>query len=960
MMQTDISQQIKNINECIEWVKQHKPADYDEKYLQLVEQRRRLKQVAEAEKNNPGIAAFGKSQVGKSYLIGCLLKDNGKPFMVYSGDKAYDFVLKINPPSDEGGGKESTGVVSRFSSMKRNIDMYNKDLPVLVKCFTLADIVTILADSYFKDMNYKSLTQPEIEEFAQKVYTDYATKSDLECPLITSDDVLAMKSYFKKYINHAQVFTNVPFFDKIALVIEKIPVSKYVNVFACIWNNNEHITQLYNKLYDILSRYNFPRFLYLPIEAVLHNETKENTIMSVQCLKQLLSEKQQYFTDVYLKIGDKYEKRGSNVPKSEICSICSEVIFKIEDSFLQSSGKYDFTYIGDDVKDSLNHGEIKMEMLRDNDLLDFPGARAREEEKLETMSNNDTLLTCFLRGKVAYLFNKYNEEMTINILLYCHHHKDNDVTGLYKLIEKWVNNYVGKTFEDRNAKLQTTKVSPLFYIGTMFNLDMQLGIGSEITEHAINQRWTGRFDTVVNSQCFHINSVDWVKNFTKNGESFKNSYMLRDFKFSGPNRGLYRGFVDDLGRNIIGTEETEMIMDSDYLKIMRKTFAENIYCKQFFDNPALSFDVAATMNNDGSLYILENLKTAAENIGTARENDFQKVCNEVATYVDGVMRQYYVPEDANQQLAENLRKADEIRNDMLLAKHDEFNYFGMLLRKLQISESEIYNKLKTEILGNLHQMVFSFKENYTKILRETDYFEGCKDEEEKWRLFLDCFKFDGNTYEEQKQKAVEYLDSHNIDKDRLFAADVEKHINSAVIAREILKRWIDSISPLEREYGVTLGYIIQCYKTVAKSLNIQGQIESEIAPYTDIPTGNIVQIDLIADIISTIINKFVLDFGYARLSALQKERASNHINALRYKCFSYLDKPRKEDYSEEEMSELFNKYLVSDGSDIPSTDETQQKWLAYMFYAFVANLDAGDYDKAANDKLKQLLDKINA
>ena len=79
-MRQIIKSQIQNINDALEWVKKNRPNDYAQKFLQLVEYRKVLKQIAAAEEDNPGIAAFGKSQVGKSYLISCLLQDNdGNP-----------------------------------------------------------------------------------------------------------------------------------------------------------------------------------------------------------------------------------------------------------------------------------------------------------------------------------------------------------------------------------------------------------------------------------------------------------------------------------------------------------------------------------------------------------------------------------------------------------------------------------------------------------------------------------------------------------------------------------------------------------------------------------------------------------------------------------------------------------------------------------------------------------------
>ena len=150
-MITKIKDQIENINKSLEWIKNNKPADYNQKFTQLIELRRYLRRVLTASYNNPGIAAFGKSQVGKSYLISCLLQDNGKPFMVKAGDDSYNFVYKINPPSDNGGGKESTGVITRFSAFNRDPKRYSGQYPVLVKTFSVTALILVIADSYFND-----------------------------------------------------------------------------------------------------------------------------------------------------------------------------------------------------------------------------------------------------------------------------------------------------------------------------------------------------------------------------------------------------------------------------------------------------------------------------------------------------------------------------------------------------------------------------------------------------------------------------------------------------------------------------------------------------------------------------------------------------------------------------------------------------------------------------------------
>ena len=80
-MAFDIKKQIENIDNSLRWIKEYRPEHYNSRFLQLVECRKTLKKLLVAEKDNPGIAAFGKSQVGKSYLIGSLLKDKGKSLL---------------------------------------------------------------------------------------------------------------------------------------------------------------------------------------------------------------------------------------------------------------------------------------------------------------------------------------------------------------------------------------------------------------------------------------------------------------------------------------------------------------------------------------------------------------------------------------------------------------------------------------------------------------------------------------------------------------------------------------------------------------------------------------------------------------------------------------------------------------------------------------------------------------
>lgn len=956
-MAIDIEKQISLVNKSLEWIKTFRPEHYDTRFLQLIECRKVLKTMLAASENNPGIAAFGKSQVGKSYLIGCLLQDKGKPFMVKTSNQEYDFVKMINPPSEEGGGRESTGVVSRFTSFKRNPSSYNIDYPVLVKLFSLTDIINILAEEYYNNFgNYKSPDPNDLEVLCTQFLENYSTKKPVNKPIITADDVLYMKDYFIRHINNAQTLNNtrVAFFDRLALIIENVPPTEYLSIFSFIWNNDSNISLLYNKLYNILRLFNFMRYIYLPIEAVLHNGVRENTIMSVQCLKQLFDTETKIVTDVYVKENERIIKRATGIPKSDICAVCSEVIFKIEEDFLSSTGKYALECIGEDVKPYLNQTEIQMSMLRDNDLLDFPGARAPENEKVDEMAKS-VLLNGFLRGKVSYLFNKYNDEMGINILLYCHHNKDNDVTTLYQLLEEWVNNYVGTTPEERRKKLAITKVSPLFYIGTMFNIDMKQE-ETYSTEEAINQRWDGRFNTVVNMQCFHDKTVKWVHNWTKNGEDFHNSYVLRDYKFSDPDHNkLYDGFKEM-------RRETKMIMSKEHYEMMRKTFIDNQYVKQLFANPALSWDVAASMNNDGALYIMENLAIVAGRMDEAREVQFSETYSKIVNRVKDIMKEYFVSDDTTVLLAENIRKANAIFRELEFTCQSQPEYFGHLLQALQLTEAESFRELH-QLIPTLASTVndSSVIKDYELVRKRCNNFKDCKNEKEKWAYLISTYRFT------DQKEAEEYLQRKGIDPENLFKEEVLKRKNSAVISNHLVTCWEKKISSVQFANSfsgkdcmdeIVMTYLITCLISTANNIELTQRIEAEIADYVNILNTANINESLIADMIATTISDFVIDFGYRYLAPDVIAKTKRISGEQHLSCFEWLEKERTERLDEDGITQLFNDILSSTYQYTPAYEASYNSWLNYLYIAFIAFINVPDYDHEANEKLKTILDEL--
>jgi len=958
-MENQAQKLIREIDEGLKWIKNNHPEQYEQRFLQLVEERRKLRILADAQNFNPGIAAYGQSQVGKSYLMNCILQDGANPFMVDAPDGcSYNFINEINP---RGEGGEATGVVTRFSSYSRNREDYRSEFPVRVRTLRMKDIILILCDSYFNDYDdYTTSGEIELKQRCDDLYEKYAKRDNAE-GVLTADDMLDMKYYLIRHVNSAQVYSKkIPFFDYLAQIIDKVPVNDYVNIFSILWDNKTEFNNLLCKCINILQRMGFEEYIYLPINGVLHHGTNQDTIMSVACLKLLGSTSEsKYTTDVYA-VNAKVPYLLGNFSKSEVCTVCSEVVIKIKEEFLNCKRKYDtrelsletLTKIGINKDNSKNIAETN-NILKECDLLDFPGARARGNNKLSRLDDNETFMLNFLRGKVAYLFNKYNEEKTINILLFCHHHKNCEVPQIWQLLDKWVADYVGATPEMRAKFISKTEVAPLFHIGTMFNLSLQTPDNDDMTEKTAYDRWISRFIERLSDECFKKKSASWVTTWTGSGQPFQNCYMLRDYKFS---ERIYSGWKQS-------GEEEKMIIDRGFYEINREQFIKSNNEHHFFKDAELAFDLASSIGNDGSTYIIEQLKKVAEKIAKAREWQIAEQTKAVGETCYDILHEYFISNDKTEILNENIRKANCIFREMEFTCQSNPEYFGHLLQALQMTEAESFKELH-KLVPKLVSIVHGSHtiEDYELITKRCDYFNGCKTDADKWRRLIVSYRF------KDRNEAVDYLEKKKVDAQKLFKHEAIRRSNAAVITDRLLSLWRGKItgSQFSNDFAgngkvdeIAISYLVMRIINSSTELNLAKRIETEIADYVNIMRTADINQDLVADMIATAISDFVMDFGYRYLSDEQINVTQKLLTEQHLSDFKAICEERKESFDEDEMSQLFDDILTSSNQYTPAYEANYNSWLEYLYVAFVSSLEIPDYNQEANDKLKNILDVFN-
>lgn len=962
---TYIAEYIKLCNDAIDWVAKYKPDQLDQRFLEIVEQRRILKQIQSTMSDNPAIAAYGKSQVGKSYLMSNLLQDKGKPFIVKSDGKEYDFINQMNPRTQK---TEATGVVTRFSSFESCPDRFKEEHPIMMRALSVTDIAMVLSEGYYNDItDFTSPGESEIEDIADNIRNKYCNYSKNAVIAVSADDILDMKAYFNKYINNAQTFKKSCFFDKLALVIESIPVEDLPFVFSPLWNNDANLTNLFSRFVKLLSRLNFSRYVYLPAEALLHHERNENTIMSVQCLNGL-NEPNTRLTDVFLFNKNTFTT-VSNVSKSELSGICAEIVLKIPQEFLDSSDRYSFDMITDsNVMHQLGNGVVKKDILKKTDLLDFPGARSRQQQLAEKLTDPKVLTNVLLRGKVAYLFNMYCEARMINILMYCHHNESNDVTSIPLLLNNWVNKYIGTTPETRASKLKALNgISPLFYVATMFNIDMKYNVNSDEANRgdSLDGRWEARFDKVLAKECFG-GSMSWYKNWDSADSLFKNSYLLRDFKYSGVGESnLYEGFANNGSevRWIIpqNSHTPATMLDErakEYYGDLRTSFISSKYVKRLFENPALSWDVAASQNNDGALYIIQRLGMVCTLIADFRNSQCAEDMRTAIKEVYRTIADYYVSQDGETILRDNIRKAKTIHREMDMACNADNYFFGHLLQSLQLNENEVLNLVHSLIQGNkLNNEVQTFSE-YEIIFTRCNKFDGCNNDAERWERLISVYGF------LDKEDAEDYLEKKGIDPVVLFRRTFERKKNSFRIAESVVNLWVNNIQSIDtlKKFTtdgqfdpVVMGYLVSQLISTSKNIDIESHLAEAIADYVNVTNISTVNEGLVADVLTEIINEFVTDFGFRYLDKNTRELAEKTASSDTALSLNYIEKTQAEEVSEDFITSLFNGLSSEPAPLTPAFENNYFRWMEYIVVAFIAHLSCPDYNREANDKLAVIM-----
>lgn len=951
----NVINQINSINDFIGWTDRHlQQSRREETFKKLVNVRRNLKRLRFSLLSKPAIAAFGESQKGKSYVISSLLARKGQQFMVKDPKDGteYNFVEQLNPITRD---TEATGVVTRFTSSYTVLD---DSYPIKVKILSVADMLQILCDTAYNDVKVHSIINREdIDEYIQAQERRYHNSIRIQ-EVLDEDDILNIKEYVSKNIGIAKAkeLLDSRYFDVLARIIPMVQPREWPKLLSKLWYDNSQITDLFSRLLEGYEVVGFASCVYVPISALRNTSM---TLMGSLCLQSIANNVPVIENDD-LKLGTDLITESTTVvrgfSKSVLSAMTAEVIFQIPDDTIAEELSYNTEGIYDDGirQYLLSKGwnkAVSKDFLNTVDILDFPGARAAlelQEEQIEVELTKQMLL----RGKVRYLFNKYNDERLINVLMLCHDHMQNGPTVMPGLIEQWIKQNMGVTSRERTLYLDKSIVSPLFMIATKFNIDMSHSVQSG-GDAQIENRWEDRYKKVLYDQVIQAESLSWFRNWTDRG-GFCNTYLLRDYKWSGINgNSLFVGYDTD------GRETSEI--DVPFHNQLKQSFINSPYVKTFFDDPELAWDAAATMNNDGATRIIENLGVVASNAKESRLYKYKTEVDNLFGQVLQLMSEYYHDETDENILQKAIARSGAIvaEFDVLCGKDNYF--FGRMIDNLQISENYVFDYYYS-MLNNTNMIESRDMKEYDLILSRC---HGRLSASNSYETNLEILR-----QEYRFQTVAECKEFFEVNKsislDKLFECDFHQKTNSEQLAEGILNHWLDDIkSQKNLKFYETNGCstlavldLIENMKAVVDLVGLKSVISQKLSPFVDAISVPHQILDMIADTTAEIINDFVVTFGYNYYSA-QKIMDIKQINEKNNLYLSFdQDSQNGCQMTTDQLSVLFDEIRPTEEnsslSSLPSF-VNYNKWIEYLLISFIASYDVPNYDVEANKHLGTLL-----
>lgn len=929
----DIDNHINIINDSLAWAKEFGKDSFPTE--QFKEYRRKLTKIRRALTGNCSAAAYGESQVGKSYLMSSLLSSSEHPFVIENNGKEYSFIDELNPSGGNNAKIESTGVITRFTIRKGESSLPDK---IKILNLSVVDIILLLTDSYYNDIKINLDTTLSFEAINRELesLSSLWEGNRIQHTIISEDDIRDINDYIKDVIgNNAAAIYQSNFCKTIAPVIQYVQYDKWIEIFSLLWNKNPEINRLFATLINSYKKLDFQQEVYVPFDAVLRNK---GTLLKIEWLDTVCGVQIETGTDdVYTDIYDvKGHLLASNFSKGELSALIAELTFELPES--------------------LSHDR---RFLKDMDLLDFPGARSREKYKEKEIS---TVLPKMLRrGKVAYLFNKYSRSLQISSVLFCHHNDQKAEPTIGETINNWIEENIGVNPEERAKLLHLTNgIAPLFFVATKFNIDLERTKTDKSDNYETLDKHWNRFDTVFPEI---IKPNTWLDEWTvtNNGSisPFKSIYPLRDFFWSGKN-GLFDGYSD----GEIKSPETSLhthLDYQDYFDRLKDSFLRHKFVRQHFTDPEKTWNEVATLNNDGSKAIIRDLDSISTVLDKARRERYHAQLESLKKELINALQVFYEPEDTESKNKKVRLIAGDIRRSLMQTVATNPAVFGRILDSLMVSPEALRNIAYDIIVCHTDTPKDFSAINFIRASAGIDISDSRESNIDKLLMYYIL---------ETEEDLVEYLKGQGFDLEDVISKEtLTLSTIGDVITKHIIDYWVGHLNATAQSIVKSLPHadeVVFMLVNLFKKLDVRKAISVKITRYTEIFSEN-EQPNAIGDFAALTLNNFVSTVGRHYMSDDEigelKVKAQNCRLPVDFSPTGWNKVRKPQPLIEtlkvfDESASIVNqgKIDISVLRQLPFWNN-YQRWENFVIIGLIYSSDISHCDPICNERVKALIER---
>ena len=543
--------------------------------------------------------------------------------------------------------------MTRFTAHKTAVDA---DHPIELRLLSETDLVKILANSFYSDFDPNNMTFKLPDETAIRDAMVAAQADAVLPPAAHLDEITLydLGEYFvRNFSARIEALSRVGYWDGVIVTAARLPLEKRAALYSMLWGGIDAFTRLFVDLARALETLGFAQEARAELGALV---PRDRSIIDVAILRFLGSaeDRADAISVRPLPGGTAGAALGAAVklPRATLTAVIAELKIVMTDS--------------------------PWPFFAHTDLLDFPGARSRL--KLTRLPEDPTERThqvreLLLRGKIAYLFQRFTEERELTAMLLCMPPSVAEVKDLAGMVRSWIELTHGPT-----PRLRAQVSNALFLILTKFDLEF-LEKGGETAELR-KSKWDRR----LHASLLELYGKDgWPDDW--DGKPFGNTLFLR-------NPGMKQEHLMDYAEIVKEADGSERLVEAGpavkrraLIDEYQRAFAGSELVHRHFERWQETWAAAFAANDGGVSFLVERLGEVLD--PDLKKRQIGERLNEQAEELDGSLRRFYHADDDASRREKEQALMDLRRQLFGAVRLRKFQNFAHLVDCLLVRERDM-------------------------------------------------------------------------------------------------------------------------------------------------------------------------------------------------------------------------------------------------------------------------------